>query len=142
MFPLTARLLLDDYSTFLPDGEYTITNPKNNLYEDVVIDGDNSEDKEGSISDEGKKTPDGSVEDHHVNLKEPETVSRFTVTSPDRQTTVDSGSLRDGVLDDLSDMNVSGNYLKEFGAYVCFSAENGVANSTAPDAMTKEEGYL
>lgn len=77
-----------------------------------------------------------------LNLKNPDAINHYVITSPDGKAIIDEGTLDGKVIESLDDIGVSGNQLTADSVYVKFSSEVGTTNSADDDSITKENGYL
>ena len=144
-FDVTVEKGKEDEPIKLPDGDYKVSDETTGLFDEVTADSDNDKETAGSVGSDGKYNSDGEDGEKQgdkatLNLTEPESTSQFAITTPDGKP-IDSGKLRDGVLDNITDINVPEDKITAT-PYVKYETVIGETNSTDPDKLVKENGYI
>ncbi len=144
-FDVTVEKGKEDEPIKLPDGDYKVSDETTGLFDEVTADSDNDKETAGSVGGDGKYNSDGEDGEKQgdkatLNLTEPESTSQFAITTPDGKP-IDSGKLRDGVLDNITDINVPEDKITAT-PYVKYETVIGETNSTDPDKLVKENGYI
>ena len=118
------------------DGDYTITDTTTGLQKDIKVETD---DDGSTITDSGDTvyTPK-----NPLNLTDPEISNHYVITTPDGNTIVDEGELKDGKLDSFDDIGISGNQFRKTSPYLVVEITTGISNSTNPDDKNTENGFL
>ena len=135
----------EDKPVLLPDGTYTVANETTGIRDEVTADGDNSENSAGSVGTDGKYNNDGESgekkgDEAVLNLTTPENINHFRITAPDG-TLIDEGSVEDGVFDNIADVNAKKEDITG-QPYVQYEFTVGQTNSTDPEALKEESGYV